>query len=238
MAIYGYCRISTKTQNIERQQRNIYGAYPDTKKIYSEAFTGTTANRPEWNKLKKVVKAGDTIVFDSVSRMSRNSEEGIAQYFEFYEAGINLVFLKEPHINTSIYQQQINNASLGMTSNEVVNAVLEGVSKALKLLAVEQIKLSFDQAEKEVTDLQQRTREGIETARKAGKQIGQRAGISYETKKAKENKEKILRFSKTFVGKEKGMNDKELLELLRIDRNTYYKYKKEIKAELAQMNAE
>ena len=233
MAIYGYCRISTEKQNIERQYRNIYGAYPATKRIYSEAYTGTKQDRPEWLKLLKVVKAGDTIVFDSVSRMSRNSEEGVAQYFELYEAGISLVFLKEPHINTAVYKQQIDNASLGMTDNSVVNAVLEGVSNALKLLAVEQIKIAFNQSEKEVTDLRQRTKEGIETARRSGKQIGHKVGTTYETKKAKEAKAKIMKYSKTFVGKERGISDKELLELMRIDRGTFYKYKKELKQEQA-----
>lgn len=238
MAIYGYCRISTEKQNIERQHRNIYGAYPDVKRLYSEAYTGTKQDRPEWLKLLKVVKAGDTIVFDSVSRMSRNSEEGVAQYFELYEAGVHLVFLKEPHINTSVYKQQITNASLGMTDNEVVNAVLEGVSKALHLLAKEQIKLAFDQSEKEVKDLSKRTSEGLKTAKLNGKQIGHKVGSTYETKKAKNAKEKILRYSKTFVGKERGMSDKELLDLMKIDRGTFYKYKKELKAELEQMNAE
>ena len=39
--IYGYCRISTKTQSIERQERNILAAYPAVKRIYKEAATGT-----------------------------------------------------------------------------------------------------------------------------------------------------------------------------------------------------
>ena len=177
-------------------------------------------------------------MFDSVSRMSRNSEEGVAQYFELYEAGVNLVFLKEPHINTSVYKQQIDNASLGMTDNEIVNAVLEGVSKALHLLAKEQIKLAFDQSEKEVQDLRRRTKEGIKTAHLNGKQSGHKVGTTYETNKAKEAKERILRYSKTFVGKERGMSDKELLDLMKIDRGTFYKYKKQLKAELAQMNEE
>ena len=60
--------------------------------------------------------------------------------------------------------------------------ILEGVNKYLMALAKEQIKLAFEQAEKEVSDLQQRTREGIQTARINGKQIGQKKGVIFTTK--------------------------------------------------------
>ena len=79
MCKYGYCRISTKKQSIERQIRNIKNMYNDAV-IVTEAYSGTTTNRPEWNKLYKKVKAGDIIIFDSVSRMSRNAEEGYSLY--------------------------------------------------------------------------------------------------------------------------------------------------------------
>lgn len=77
MCVYGYCRISTKQQSIERQVRNIKGLYSKAV-IITEAYSGTTIDRPEWNKLYKKVKAGDTVVFDSVSRMSRSADEGFA----------------------------------------------------------------------------------------------------------------------------------------------------------------
>ena len=77
MCIYGYCRISTKQQSIERQIRNIKGEY-DTAVIVTEVYTGTKQDRPEWNKLYRKVKPGDTIVFDSVSRMSRDADDGFA----------------------------------------------------------------------------------------------------------------------------------------------------------------
>ena len=78
--IYGYARVSTPSQSIERQIRNIIN-YNGNTKIYQESYTGTTQDRPEWQKLLSKLKAGDTIIFDSVSRMSRNSEEGVQEYF-------------------------------------------------------------------------------------------------------------------------------------------------------------
>ena len=66
--VYGYCRISTTKQKIERQVENIRRTSP-TAIIYKEEYTGTTTNRPQWNALKSKLKAGDTVVFDEVSRM-------------------------------------------------------------------------------------------------------------------------------------------------------------------------
>ena len=102
--VYGYPRISTKKQSIERQIRNIKAAYPDAI-IVKEVYTGTTSDRPAWAKLKKILKPGDTIVFDSVSRMSRDAEEGFGEYKEFFNMGVELVFSKEPQINTATYRE-------------------------------------------------------------------------------------------------------------------------------------
>lgn len=223
MMIYGYCRISTNKQNIERQVRNIEREYPNAK-IIKEVYTGTKINRIEFNKLLKAVKQGDTIVFDSVSRMSRNAEEGFKLYEELFNKGIELVFIKEQHINTKTYKKALNN-NIEMT-NTNVDYILEGINKYLLALAKEQIILAFAQAEKEVQDLHQRTKEGIETARLNGKQIGQRPGIKLTTKKSIKAKEDIIKYSKDFKG---SLADVDVMKLLGISRNSYYKYKKELK---------
>lgn len=77
MRTFGYCRVSRKTQNIERQIRNIKAVYPDAL-IVQEAATGTKLDgRKELDKLLKILREGDTLVFDSASRMSRNEDEAI-----------------------------------------------------------------------------------------------------------------------------------------------------------------
>lgn len=225
--IYGYCRISTNTQNIERQIRNIKKEYPQSV-IVQEIYTGTKIfGRKEFNKLLKTVKKGDMIVFDSVSRMSRDAEEGFMLYQKLYNKGIELIFLKEPHINTSTYKKALETNNIKLT-NTNVDFILEGVNKYLLCLAKEQIKLAFSQSEKEVTDLRQRTREGIETARLNGKQIGGKKGEKLNIKKKKPAKEKILKYSKSFNG---NLSDTDCIKLIGIAKNTYYKYKKEIKEE-------
>lgn len=226
MCIYGYCRISTKQQSIERQIRNIKSQY-DTAVIVTEVYTGTKQDRPEWNKLYRKVKSGDTIVFDSVSRMSRDAEEGFALYEDLYNKGVELIYIKEPHINTSTYKKALQN-NVSMTGTNV-DYILEGVNKYLMALAEEQIKLAFEQSEKEVKDLHQRTKEGIETARLNGKQIGQKQGAKLVTKKSVESKKLIQKHSKDFDG---ALSDVDCMKLIGLARNTYYKYKKEIKEEL------
>ena len=229
--IYGYCRISRPTQSIQRQIENIKKLYSEAILI-DEAFTGTKVEgRKKWNKLFNQVKSGDKIVFDSVSRMSRNATEGVQQYMELFDRGVELEFLKEPHINTETYRKQIEGVNLPSTDNAVVNAVLEGVEKALKELAKEQIKLAFEQAEKEVKDLQQRTREGIREARalNPNKRIGTEPGRKLTTKKSIEAKEKIKKHAKDFGG---SLTDKETMELCKRARNSYYKYKRELIEEL------
>lgn len=221
---YGYCRISRPKQSIERQIRNIKAQYQDSV-IVQEVFTRTRMDRRQWQLLMKRVKAGDTIIFDSVSRMSGNAEEGFAAYEELFNRGVNLVFLKEPHINTDTYKKALEN-NVQLTGSNV-DYILEGVNRYLMELAKEQIRLAFEQSEKEVEDLHQRTREGIETARLNGKQIGRKKDAKITTKKSIAAKEIIRKHSRDFSGT---LGDVEVMQLTGLSRNTYYKYKRELKA--------
>lgn len=226
--IYGYARISRRSQNIERQIRNIIAMYPDAI-IYEESFTGTKVEgRKEFEKLINRVKDGDTIVFDSVSRMSRNADEGIDLYMKLFNRGVELVFLKESYINTEVYRSTIEQ-TIGSTGNDIADIYIEATNKVIKLLAEKQIRKAFEQAEKEVEDLHQRTREGIETARLEGKQIGQKKGAVLNVKKKEPIKAEIRKKSISFGGT---YTDVDLIRMLKIARNTYYKYKKEITEEL------
>ncbi len=223
--IYGYCRISTDKQNIERQIRNIQKAYPDAV-IKQEIYTGTkTDGRKMFEYLLKIVRAGDTIVFDSVSRMSRNAETGFQIYQELYDKGVELVFLKEPHINTATYKKALSN-NIEMTGTKT-DIILKAINEYLMELAKEQIIIAFEQSEKEVSDLHQRTKEGIETARRNGKQIGRQKGTKVITQKSIKAKQDIQKLSRDFDGT---LSDVDCIRLIGITRHTYYKYKAELKA--------
>lgn len=117
--VYGYARISRKEQSIERQRRNIKKEYPQAI-IIEEVFTGTKISRPQWGKLFKRATAGDTIIFDSVSRMSRSASDGVTTYFNLMERGVNLIFLKEPYINTSTYKDA-SQQTVESTGNDIAD---------------------------------------------------------------------------------------------------------------------
>ena len=233
--IYGYCRVSTKTQNIERQIENISKAYP-TAEIHTEKFTGTKLyERKEFTKLLKKLEKGDTLVFDSVSRMSRNSKDGIKLYMQLFDQGINLVFLKEQYINTEVYASQLDD-KIKLTGT-IEDELFKGINNYFRALASRQIEIAFNQAEKEVMDLRERTKEGLREAKRKGKHIGVSKGQKLITKKSIAAKEIIKKHSISFGG---SLSDEELQVQAKISRNTLYKYKREIRAELQaeQDNAE
>ena len=156
--------------------------------------------------------------------MSRNAEEGFALYKELYERDISLVFMKEPHINTDVFREAAKN-SVPLTGTDV-DYILEGINRYLLALAEKQIVIAFEQAQKEVDDLHQRTREGIETARRAGKQIGRPGGKTYVTKKEQASLSVIKRLSRDFDGHN---TDAEVMAITGLARNTYYQYKAKLR---------
>ena len=229
--IYAYCRVSTKHQRIARQITNITELYPKAV-IIREFYTGTKQDRPNWNKLIEQIKTGDTIVFDSVSRMSRNAQEGFKDYTMLYQQGIHLVFLNEPLINTSVFDSTKSNLlSIQVeTGNEAVDNFFKGnielINDFLMALAEEQIKAAFDQAEKEVTDLHSRISQGMREAKRNGVHIGLTKGTTLTTKKSLECKAIIKKHAKDFGG---SLEDPDVIKLCGCSRNSYYKYKKELK---------
>ncbi len=230
---YGYCRVSTGRQRITRQVTNIKELYPKATLI-KEFYTGTTQNRPLWDRLMKQIDKGDTIIFDSVSRMSRNAEEGFKDYKTLYEAGINLIFINEPLINTSIFEATKNNLlKISVkTGNAAVDNYFKGnvslINDLLMSLAEEQIKSAFIQAEKEVTDLHTRISQGMRESKKNGTKIGLTKGTNLVTAKSIECKEIIKKHAREFGGM---LNDTEVMTLCKISKNSYYKYKKELKTQ-------
>ena len=246
--IYGYARISKSSQKIERQITSItkYCGSEEVD-IKTEAFTGRKLEgRDEWNKLFGIVEEGDTIVFDSVSRMSRNAKEGVEQYFQLYDRGVNLIFIKEPYINTNTYKSAMDMSKLESMlgslcnvgeGNNFVSALLKPLNKfiidIMKVIAKQQIIVAFEQAEKEVQDISDRTKGGLKEARKRlkaeGRNLGRPPGAKRETEKSKKAKLRIMELSRDFKGT---LKDEDVWTLCKISKNTYYKYKKEMVEEI------
>ena len=231
--VYAYARVSTRHQSLDRQIANIRAAFPDVAEIVTEKFTGTKMDRPAWNRLFKKLGEGDTVIFDEVSRMSRDADEGFATYRELFARGVNMVFLKEPHINSDTYKAaldaQMPETSIGGEGNEAEQELIDGIRSALNRylmrLAERQIKIAFQQSQKEVDHLHKRVSEGMRAAN-AGEKIAEaRTGNTYETKKSKEMKVRIRQMSRDFDGT---MTDRDGMEVLGLARNSYYKYKRQM----------
>ena len=223
MKIYGYVRVSTLEQNKERQIQNIKREY-DNAIIFTEEYTGKTMDRPVWSKLCPKLKKGDVVVFDEVSRMSRNAEEGFKVYQELFERGVNLIFLKEPYINTDVFSGQIQRATV-QTGKDYLD---QGLKIILMGVAEEQIKIAFEQSQAETDLRSQRAKEGIAEAKKKNEelkilypetymerpeysQIGREKEDKLTVKKAEPIKELIRKYSRDFDGT---LSDMELLGVL------------------------
>lgn len=234
--LYGYCRVSTQKQNLERQIEMVKREYPEAI-IYKDKYTGTTTERPEWLKLYNKLKTGDVVVFENVDRMSRNAEEGAALYEELYNRGVELIFIKNPGVNTSIYREKAKQAipeemkSLFVGKGEVIGKIPElfdWVNSILVAVAKDQIIIAFQKAEEEAQKIRERTKEGLRIAADQGRKGGRTKGQKYTTKKEKEARAKILKHSRTFGGT---MTDIELIDYCGVNRNTYYSYKRKLLAE-------
>lgn len=233
--MYAYCRVSTERQSLKRQTENISKAYPEIpgSAYYCDKFTGSTQDRPSWQKLLRKVKRGDVIVFDSVSRMSRDAESGAALYEQLYSDGVTLIFLNEPQCNTEIYRKSAEE-SIPATGNEIADIYIEATNKVLMILARRQIAIAFEQAEKERLDICKRVKDGMRAAQIAAaergeaKTYGAQPGVKLTTKKSIAAKEVIRQHSKDFDGT---LSDVDCLKLAGCSRNSFYKYKAELRAE-------
>ena len=233
--IIGYARVSTPTQKLSRQIDNLKQAYPDIV-IIQETYSGKTQNRPKWQKLLRQCRAGNVskLVFDEVSRFSRNAEEAIKEYKELYELGIELEFIKEPHINSEVYRQasqrQINVDTSAMDADtaHLLNTVIEGLNDYLLAVAEKQIRLAFERAQAERELLSKRTSEGLKQAKLMGSKVGRQKGEKLETRK-KKRAVKIIRQHYKLLGGE--LTATQCFLLCQVTKSTFYRYINEMREE-------
>lgn len=233
--IIGYARVSTPTQKLSRQIDNLKKAYPDII-IIQETYSGKTQNRPKWQKLLRQCRAGNVskLVFDEVSRFSRNAEEAIKEYKELYELGIELEFIKEPHINSEVYRQasqrQINVDTSAMDADtaHLLNTVIEGLNDYLLAVAEKQIRLAFERAQAERELLSKRTSEGLKQAKLMGSKVGRQKGERLETRK-KKRAVKIIRQHYKLLGGE--LTATQCFLLCQVTKSTFYRYINEMREE-------
>lgn len=147
---FAYIRISSKDQNEARQLKNMEEiGITNERDIFIDKQSGKDFNRPKYQALKQMVREGDTVVFDSITRMGRNMNDTMKEYEWFVDNGVNLVFIKEPMINTD---------------NNEDDVMKKAIQKIILTLLT-----AF--AEKERTEIRTRQAEGIAVA-KLNKHLG------------------------------------------------------------------
>lgn len=148
--IIGYCRVSTKDQDLTRQIESLkeYGC----EKIYSDKATGKNFNRPEYTKLKDVLRKGDTLVVHEFDRLGRNKKLTLKELQYFKDNGIRLVALNLPTT-----QMNTDDNLMFETINNIV------------------IELYTMMAQQEIETREKRQREGIDVALAKGVKFGRKA---------------------------------------------------------------
>ena len=94
--IYGYCRISSRSQldnnSLDLQESEIIARYENAI-IYKEQISGIKSNRPIFNKMLNNLKKGDTLVTTKLDRLCRSTKEGLEIVKSLQERGINIHIL-------------------------------------------------------------------------------------------------------------------------------------------------
>ncbi|MEK4936980.1 recombinase family protein [Bacillus sp. FSL K6-0042] len=150
---FGYVRVSSKDQNEERQIQNVKNLGIEERDIFIDKESGKNMERENYKMLKRLVRTGDTIVFDSLTRLGRNMNDTLEEFRYYEKHKVNLQFIKEPYINVNY---------TGESTNDVIQSAIQKAT--LTILS------AF--AEKERIDIKQRQAEGIALARKQGRRLG------------------------------------------------------------------
>ncbi|MGC4376200.1 recombinase family protein [Fictibacillus sp. Mic-4] len=147
---FAYVRVSSKQQNEQRQIETMLNLGIEERDIFIDKQSGASFDRPQYQTLKSVLRKGDTVVFDSITRMGRNMDQTLKEYRYFVENGINLKFVKEPMLDTDSQKDDV-----------ILLAIQQAV---LAILA------AFAQKERE--EIRTRQAEGIAIAQKKGIKFG------------------------------------------------------------------
>lgn len=130
--IYGYCRVSTKGQakdgnSLEAQQAAVKEA--GAVEIYTDAFTGTKAHRPELDKLLNVISEDDTLIVTKLDRIARSATQGIELIQNLLDKGVTVHILNMGKLDNTPTGKLIRNILLSFAEFErdmIVERTSEG----------------------------------------------------------------------------------------------------------------
>lgn len=154
MANYGYARVSSRDQNVNRQLDALQAFPLAAEQIYVDRCSGATFERPRYRALVDIMRAGDLLVVKSIDRLGRNYAEILDQWHILTrELRVDIVVLDMPLLDT-------RGASAGgrdLTGTFIADVVLQLLSY-------------IAQVERE--NIRQRQAEGIRAARLRGAKFG------------------------------------------------------------------
>ena len=134
--IYGYARVSTKGQakdgnSLEAQEKALKEA--GATEIYTDAFTGTKTDRPEFDKLMNKLQSGDTLIVTKLDRFARSMSQGSELVSELIDKGIKVYILNIGIMDNTPSSKLIRNVFFAFAEFErdmIVERTQEGKSIA------------------------------------------------------------------------------------------------------------
>lgn len=135
MKNYGYARVSTVAQDLRSQKELLIQAGVEQADIYSEKFTGTTTDRPEFQELLNKLKAGDTLTITKLDRLARNTKEALTIIETLLEQDITINVLNVGQIENTTVGRLIYTVLLAVADMErdmIVERTQEGKAYAKK----------------------------------------------------------------------------------------------------------
>ena len=135
MENYGYARVSTTAQDLKVQKQSIIDAGINEKNIYSDKWTGTTTDRPNFNNLMNKLNSGDTITITKLDRLARNTREALLIIEELLERDININVINMGKIENTTIGRLIYTVLLSVAEMErdmIIERTQEGKAYAKK----------------------------------------------------------------------------------------------------------
>lgn len=148
MKTFGYIRVSSKDQKEDRQIKKMIAKGIDERDLFIDKVSGKDFERPRYQILKQMVREGDMVVFDSITRMGRNMNDTMKEYEWFVENGVNLCFIEEPMINTNNESDDVMKQAMQKIILTMLTAFAEKERKEIKTRQAEGIAVAKEQGVK------------------------------------------------------------------------------------------
>ena len=189
---YGYVRVSTKDQNIDRQMEDMYNQGLTDDYIFIDRQSGKDFDRTNYQKMKALFKNGDLLIIKSIDRLGRNYDMIIEEWKDIVNRlNVDIVVLDMPLLDTRTEGRNL----VGKFISDIVLQILSFV------------------AENERENIRKRQAEGIRIAKMQGKHLGR---PKYPLPK---NFYEVLN-----QYKDKAISLSKALEMLKMNKSTFYKY--------------